>query len=123
MSHRHRECNEKKQASAFLEVTASGEIRSSGPKKDSDSEVSRFATNEVTNRVRVDPIKLFEVSSFTAVLRNDRSRFPLLPPFVEIPYIGTLAGIPLPSAKQYHSSTAVLSALVVPTSVDFTDRG
>jgi hypothetical protein len=42
----------------------------------------------------------------------------LLPPFVEIPYIGTLIGIPLPAAKQYHTSTAVLSAVVVPTAAD-----
>jgi hypothetical protein len=99
--------------------SASPPIYSSGPGKGSDPEISRFATNEVTTRVRVDSIKLFEISSFTAVLRNARSRFPLLPPFVELPYIGTLAGIPLPSAKQYHSSTAVLSAIVVPTATDF----
>lgn len=111
-------------SAAELKVTlkaddsASPPIYSSGPGKGSDPEISRFATNEVTTRVRVDSIKLFEVSSFTAVLRNARPRLPLLPPFVELPYIGTLAGIPLPSAKQYHSSTAVLSAIVVATATD-----
>lgn len=97
---------------------ASPPIYSSGPLKSSDPEVSRFATNEVTTRVRVDSVKLFEVSSFTAVLRNSRRRLPLLPPFVELPYIGTLAGVPLPAAKEFHSSTAVLSAIVVPTATD-----
>jgi len=42
----------------------------------------------------------------------------LLPPFVELPYIGTLVGVPLPAAQQYQSSTAVLSAVVVPTATD-----
>ena len=63
-------------------------------------------------------MKLFEVSSFTAVVERSRSRFPLLPPFVEIPDIGTFAGIPLGAAKEFHSSTAVLSAYVVPTAAD-----
>jgi hypothetical protein len=68
--------------------------------------------------VRVDSIKLFEVSSFSAIVERSRSRFPLLPPFVEIPYIGTFAGIPLGSAKEFHSSTAIVSAYVVPTAAD-----
>jgi hypothetical protein len=69
--------------------------------------------------VRVDSIKLFTVSSFAAELWKSRSRIPLLPlPFVEVPYIGSVAGIPLPAAKKYHTSTAVLSAIVVPTAAD-----
>lgn len=68
--------------------------------------------------VRVDSIKLFEVSSFSAIVKRSRSRFPLLPPFVEIPYIGTFAGIPFGSAKEFHSSTAIVSAYVVPTAAD-----
>jgi hypothetical protein len=63
---------------------------------------SRVANHDTTTRVRVDSIKLFEVSSFSAIVERSRSRFPLLPPFVEIPYIGTLAG----------------SAYVVPTAAD-----
>ena len=54
-----------------------------------------------------------------AELRKSRSQIPLLPlPFIEVPYIHTLAGIPLPSAKEYHTSTAILSAIVVPTAAD-----
>jgi hypothetical protein len=45
----------------------------------------------------------------------------LLPPFVEMPYIGTLLGVPLPAAKEYHSSTAFLSAIIVPTATDIAD--
>jgi hypothetical protein len=68
--------------------------------------------------VRIDSVKLFEISSFSAIVERSRSRFPLLPPFVEIPYIGTFAGIPMTPAKEYHSSTAILSAYVVPTAAD-----
>lgn len=111
-------------SAAELQVTlkaddsASPPIYSGGGMKGADPEVSRFATNETTTRVRVDSVKLFEVSSFSAVLQNRRPRLPLLPPFVELPYIGTLVGVPLPAAQQYHSSTAVLSAVVVPTATD-----
>jgi hypothetical protein len=66
----------------------------------------------------VESVKLFEVSSFSAVVQRSKSRFPLLPPFVEIPYIGSILGIPLPAAKEYHSSTAIISAIVVPTAAD-----
>jgi hypothetical protein len=79
---------------------------------------SRVANHDTSTRVRVDSIKLFEVSSFSAIVQRSRSRFPLLPPFVEIPYIGTLVGIPLGAAKEFHSSTAVISAYVVPTAAD-----
>jgi hypothetical protein len=79
---------------------------------------SRVANHDTSTRVRVDSIKLFEVSSFSAIVERSRSRFPLLPPFVEIPYIGTFAGIPLGSAREFHSSTAIISAYVVPTAAD-----
>lgn len=82
------------------------------------ADVSRVANHDTSTRVRVDSIKLFDVSTFTAVLQKSRTRFPLLPPLVEIPYVGTLIGIPLPVAKEFHSSTAVLSTIIVPTAAD-----
>jgi len=80
--------------------------------------ISRVASHDTTTRVRVDSIKLFDVSTFTAVLQKSRTRFPLLPPLVEIPYVGTLIGVPLPVAKEFHSSMAVLSSFIVPTAAD-----
>lgn len=50
----------------------------------------------------------FDLSTFTAVLQKSFTRFLLLPEFVEIPYTGTVVGIPLPIAKEFHSSMAVL---------------
>lgn len=79
---------------------------------------SYVANHDMTTHVRVDSIKLFEVSAFSAILQNGHRVFPLLPPFLTLPYIGTFAGIPLPPAKQYHSSTAILEATVVPTATD-----
>jgi hypothetical protein len=89
-----------------------------GGQNSAAADLSRVATHNTSTRVRVDSVQLFDVSSFTAVLQRPRARFPLLPPFVELPYIGTIVGWPLPPATEYHSSTALLSALIVPTAAD-----
>jgi hypothetical protein len=80
--------------------------------------LSHVATHNVTSRVRVESIKLFDISSFSAMVQRPRSKFPLLPPFVEIPFVGTLFGVPLPVAREYHRSTAIVSAIIVPTAAD-----
>ena len=98
--------------------TAGGPVFSGGTPGGAAQNTSRVANHDITTRVRVESVKLFELSSFSAIVQRSRSRFPLLPPFVEIPYIGTVAGIPIPGAKEYHTSTAVLSAMVVPTAAD-----
>jgi hypothetical protein len=109
---------------AVLSVTlnvddAAGTPLFTGPAaNDPAANISRVSQHDTTTQVRVESIKLFEVSSFSAIVQRSHSRFPLLPPFVEIPYIGTIAGIPLPAAKEYHDSTAILSAMVVPTAAD-----
>ncbi len=90
----------------------------SGPQNGKAADISRVGTHDTSTRVRVDSIKLFDVSAFTAVLERSRSRLPLLPPLVEIPYVGTLVGVPLRRVKEYHSSTALISAIVVPTAAD-----
>jgi hypothetical protein len=89
-----------------------------GPASAQQQNTSEVSNHEVTTRIRVDSVKLFELSSYSAVLQRARSKIPLLPPFVEIPYIGTIAGIPLAGAKEYHASTAIVSAMVVPTAAD-----
>ncbi len=67
----------------------------------------------------MESIKLFEVSSFSALIERPRTNFPLLPiPFLEVPVIGDLLSIPLPGAKVYHRSTAIVSAVIVPTAAD-----
>ena len=98
--------------------SAGGPVYTGGGTNDPAVNTSRVANHDTTTRVRVDSIKLFEVSSFSAIVERSHSRIPLLPPFVEIPYIGTFAGIPLGAAKEFHSSTAIISAYVVPTAAD-----
>jgi hypothetical protein len=111
-------------SSAEIAVTLNADESAGGPTytgggaSDPALNTSRVASHDTTTRVRVDSVKLFEISSLTAIVERSRARFPLLPPFVEIPYIGTILGIPLPAAKEYHSSTAILSAYVVPTAAD-----
>ena len=82
------------------------------------ADLSAVTQHDVTTHVRIDSIKLFDISSLTAVLSKGRDKFPVLPPFVEIPYIGTLLGVPLPAAREFHTSSAVMSAVVVPTATD-----
>ena len=98
--------------------TAEPTVYSAGQSQTSNDNLSRVATHSTTSKVRVDSLKLFEISAFSAKLQRSRSRFPIVPPFVELPYIGTIVGIPLPSAKEYHTSVAILSAVVVPTAAD-----
>jgi hypothetical protein len=66
----------------------------------------------------VESVKLFDVSSFVAELDRPRAKFPLVPPFIELPFIGSIASIPLPRARVYHRSTAIVSAIIVPTAAD-----
>lgn len=86
-------------------------------KSDSDN-LSRMAKHTTETKVRLESAKLFEISAFTALLQRSRKNFPLVPPFVEIPYINSILSLPLPGAKEYHMSTAIMSAVVVPTAAD-----
>jgi hypothetical protein len=92
--------------------------------------VSRVARHNVATRVRVESLKLFDVSSFSAMVQRPRAKLPIVPPFIEIPLIGDIFAIPLPAAKIYHASSAIVSAIIVPTAADLayglvfqTDRG
>ncbi|MBV9762695.1 MAG: hypothetical protein JO340_19195 [Acidobacteriaceae bacterium] len=80
--------------------------------------LSRVARHNVFTRVRVESVKLFDVSSFSAVIQRPRNKIPLVPPLIEIPVIGDVLGLPLPGAKVFHRSTAIVSAIIVPTATD-----
>lgn len=86
--------------------------------KSSEDNISRVGKHNTTTKVRVDSLKLFEVSSFSAMLQRPKSKFPLVPPLFEVPYFGSFIGIPIPGAKEYHRSTAIVSAVIVPTAFD-----
>jgi hypothetical protein len=98
--------------------SSGGITYSGGPQGGTAPNTSHVAQFDTSTRIRVESVKLFQMSSFSAIVERSRSRFPLLPPFVEVPYIGTFMGIPMVGAKEYHSSVAVMSAMVVPTAAD-----
>jgi hypothetical protein len=108
-----------------LSVTLKNNEDSDGPKllasdnsdKGPDA-VSRVAQHDVTTNVRVEALKLFELSSFSATLNRGRKGFPILPPLVELPYVGSFARVPIPPGTMYHRSFAVISAIIVPTASD-----
>jgi hypothetical protein len=110
-------------SSAELDVTLkadeSGEpsLYQSGTNVGTDN-LSRVARHDVTTKVRVESVKLFELSSFSALLQRPRAKLPLVPPLVQLPWIGSLASLPLPGAREYHRSTAIVSAVIVPTAAD-----
>ena len=80
--------------------------------------VSRVARHNVATRVRVESVKLFDVSTFTAMIQRPRAKLPIVPPLIEIPLIGSILSVPLPAAKVYHASSAIVSAIIVPTAAD-----
>jgi hypothetical protein len=80
--------------------------------------LSRVATHDTVTHVRVDSLKLFEVSAVGAKLTLSRPPIPLILPGVELPYIGSIVGLPRKPAEEYHSSVAIMSAIVVPTAAD-----
>jgi hypothetical protein len=100
----------------ITQETADPSLYTNG-KTNSDN-LSRMAKHTTETKVRLESAKLFEISTFTALLQRSRKNFPLLPPFVEIPYINSIVSLPLPGAKEYHISTAIMSAVVVPTAAD-----
>jgi hypothetical protein len=109
-------------SSAELEIkltadeTANPTLFKSG--KQEEDTLSRVAKHDTNTRVRVESLKLFDVSEFTAMLQRPRSKFPIIPPLFEVPYFGSFVGLPLPGARVYHRSTAIVSAIIVPTATD-----
>jgi hypothetical protein len=68
--------------------------------------------------VRVKSLRLFELSAFSAELRRGGESIPLIPPFIELPVIGSFARLPVKPGTVYHRSFAIISAVVLPTAAD-----
>ena len=93
-------------------------VYASGSTTSSADPISHVANLSVSTRVRVESVKMFELSSFSALIQRPQSKLPLVPPFIELPWIGNLASVPMPGERQYHRSTAIVSAVLVPTATD-----
>jgi hypothetical protein len=88
-----------------------------------DSSAKTDTTDRVSSQlldtsVRVESLKLFDVSSFEAALSRGRQPIPLVPPFVDLPYIGSFVKLKRDPSVVYHKSFAIVSAVVVPTAAD-----
>jgi hypothetical protein len=86
--------------------------------KSSNDTSDRVAVHSVTTNVRVDALKLFEISTFSAELSRGRDPIPLLPPFVELPYIHSFLKWPLKPSHAFQQSIAIVSATILPTAAD-----
>jgi hypothetical protein len=86
--------------------------------KSEKDNLSRIASQTVDTKVRLESVKLFDISSFTATLERSRRNLPILPPLLEISYFGSFLSYPLQGATEFHRSTAIMSAVVVPTAAD-----
>jgi hypothetical protein len=78
----------------------------------------RVTNHKVTTTVRVDTLKLFEVSTFSAELAHGRDPIPMVPPFVQLPYVGSFLNLKRGPSKAYHQSFAIISATILPTAAD-----
>lgn len=78
----------------------------------------RVSLQTIDTSVRVDSLRLFDVSSFSAALSHGRKPIPLLPPFVDLPYIGSFVHLKLRPSTVYHRTFAIVSAVVLPTAAD-----
>ena len=78
----------------------------------------RVSSQTVDTSIRVESLKLFEVSSFSAGMSHGRDPIPLLPPLVRLPYIGSFLQLNRSPASSYHQTFAIVSAVVVPTASD-----
>jgi hypothetical protein len=101
-----------------LDASDAGTPSAYGGTGHQDLNISRVATHHTQTHIRVDSLKLFEVSSVAMKLSMTRPPFPIILPGVEMPYIGALVGYPRKPSTEYHSSVAIMSAIVVPTAAD-----
>jgi hypothetical protein len=83
--------------------------------KTKNDDADRVAVHSVTTNVRVESLKLFEISTLSAELSRWRDPFPLFPPF---PYVKPLIKIPLKPSRAYHQSFAIVTATILPTAAD-----
>jgi hypothetical protein len=78
----------------------------------------RITNHKVTTTVRVDSLKLFEISTLSSKMSRGRDPIPLLPPFVQLPYIGSFASYKPKPSLAYHQSFAIVSATILPSAAD-----
>ncbi len=87
--------------------------------------LDRVAQHEVQDRVRVESMKLFEVSTFSMLVQHPQQDY-IIPVvgdawhavFGTVPGVGRLFSWRRPPAERNHRSIAIVSAVVLPTAMD-----
>jgi hypothetical protein len=84
----------------------------------SDDLASRVSDHKVTTRVRVDSLKLFNLSTMASVLARGKSPWRPIDPWLEIPVLAAVVRVPRKPAITYHRSFILINAFLVPTAAD-----
>ena len=83
-----------------------------------DNTTDRVASHIIDTKIRLESLGLFEISTLSSELSRGRKPIPLVPPFVDLPYIGSLVQLPRKPAQVQHRSFVILSAALMPTAAD-----
>jgi hypothetical protein len=94
-----------------------GATPSAGDTKDDDLS-SRVSNHHVKSHVRLESLKLFELSTLDSTLARGRAPWKLADPYLEIPVLGELVQKPRHPDLIRQRSVLFLSAVVVPTAAD-----
>jgi len=84
----------------------------------SDDLASRVDNHHVKTHVRLQSLRLFEVSSLDSMLARGKTPWKPFDPYLEIPVLGELVRIPRHSDLIRQRSTVFLSAVIIPTAAD-----
>jgi len=79
---------------------------------------SRVSNHYIKSHVRLQSLKLFELSSLDSTLARGKTPWKLIDPYLEIPAISELVRIPRHPDLIRQRSVVFLSAVVVPTAAD-----
>jgi hypothetical protein len=114
-----------------LQGASSAELKVHFESKDSDkpqevkgdgttvaNTTDRVAAHLLDTNIRVESLGLFEISTVINELSRGRKPIPILPPFLELPYVGSLLELPRDPATVRHRSFVILSAALMPTAAD-----
>ncbi len=89
-----------------------------GSSTTSDDLNSRVSQHTVDTHVRVDSLKLFKVSTLSAVLARGQAPWKPIDPLFEVPALGLLIKRPLKPKEVYTQSLVFVDAMIVPTAAD-----
>jgi hypothetical protein len=79
---------------------------------------SRVSNHHIKSHVRLQSLKLFELSSLDSTLARGKTPWKLVDPYLEIPVFGGLVSVPRHPDLIRQRSVVFLSAVVVPTAAD-----